>query len=98
MYFSPLRFFYCCASIRFPWSRGWVLLMGLLSGLFTSCDNPSERPPVASTHEAAGRSDAIAVRVEKKGHGYQLLRGGQPYFLRGGGGLQQFARLREAGG
>ena len=39
-----------------------------------------------------------AVRIEKTGHGYRLLRGGQPYFLRGGGGVQQFSRLQQAGG
>lgn len=40
----------------------------------------------------------VPVTVEKTPHGYQLLRGGQPYYLRGGAGLQQFAKLRAVGG
>jgi Glycosyl hydrolases family 2, TIM barrel domain len=48
--------------------------------------------------QAAPPQEVTAVRIEKNRRGYQLLRGGQPYFLRGGGGVQQFAQLRQAGG
>jgi hypothetical protein len=40
----------------------------------------------------------VPVVVRKTAQGFQLLRGGQPYHLRGGAGLQQFAQLRAIGG
>ncbi|GAB3859904.1 glycoside hydrolase family 2 TIM barrel-domain containing protein [Hymenobacter terrigena] len=66
-------------------------------GLLLGCSGPAERPPAAVQRGYSAKS-VVAVRVEKTGHGYRLLRGDQPYFLRGGGGLQQFAQLRAAGG
>ena len=38
------------------------------------------------------------VSIRKAANGYHLLRGGQPYLIKGGAGLQQFAQLRAAGG
>jgi hypothetical protein len=38
------------------------------------------------------------VSIRKAANGYQLLRGGQPYLIKGGAGVQQFAQLRAAGG
>lgn len=40
----------------------------------------------------------VPVRVVRTARGYRLERGGAPYFVRGGAGLQQFAALRAAGG
>jgi hypothetical protein len=45
---------------------------------------------------SAGRP--VVVRVEKKGGGFQLTRGGQPYFIRGAGGGGRKALLRQVGG
>lgn len=86
-----------CASIGLLIPRCPMWLLGAMLGLVASCGGPAERPPVAA-HGTAAPQGVMAVRVEKNGHGYRLLRGGQPYFLRGGGGVQQFARLRAAGG
>lgn len=38
------------------------------------------------------------VKVQKTPTGFQLLRDGQPYFIRGGAGLQRLGQLRQAGG
>ena len=40
----------------------------------------------------------IPVRVEKKGDGFQLMRGGQPYFIKGAGGDGSKPLLKEYGG
>lgn len=39
-----------------------------------------------------------AVRVEKKGRGFQLMRNGQPYFIKGAGGDGSKKLLRDMGG
>ncbi|WP_210519990.1 glycoside hydrolase family 2 TIM barrel-domain containing protein [Hymenobacter terricola] len=76
----------------------WVLLAGWGGALLTGCD----QTPAGADGRAASRvglpKEVVAVRVQKTAHGFQLLRGGKPYFIRGGGGLQRFAQLQEAGG
>ena len=50
----------------------------------------------SGTVEAAG---GVAVRVEKRADGtFGLIRGGSPYFIKGGGGAQHLDTLRRAGG
>ncbi|MFC6222603.1 glycoside hydrolase family 2 TIM barrel-domain containing protein [Hymenobacter artigasi] len=98
MFFSSRPSASSCAGLCI-FFRGWQLvLVATLASLLQGCGTSPQGPPVGATHEAAVSKAATAVRVEKTGHGYRLLRGGKPYFLRGGGGTQQFARLREAGG
>jgi len=46
---------------------------------------------------AARPSQVIEVKVQRTAHGYQLLRGGKPYFLKGGCGLQHYDYLRKSG-
>ncbi|MBF9238523.1 hypothetical protein I2I05_14045 [Hymenobacter sp. BT683] len=67
--------------------------------LFSSCNEA--KPPIAERYSAgpnAKPESVIEVKVDTTAHGFRLLRGGQPYFLRGGGGLQQYSQLRAAGG
>ena len=40
----------------------------------------------------------VKVQVEKTAAGYRLLRGGQPYSIKGGGGTSNLEQLRAAGG
>jgi hypothetical protein len=40
----------------------------------------------------------IEVHISKTPHGYRLMRGGKPYFIKGGAGLEHFERIKEAGG
>ena len=42
-------------------------------------------------------AEAIAVELEKTGQGWQLLRGGEPYFIRGAGGDASLQQLAAAG-
>lgn len=46
---------------------------------------------IATTH-------AGEVRITKKGEGWQLLRDGQPYLVKGGGGSRELASIARAGG
>ncbi len=46
----------------------------------------------------AARGDAVPVKIVPRGAGYELLRGGKPYFIRGAGGTDQMERLAAAGG
>lgn len=50
-------------------------------------DNPAADIPAGVT----------PVRIVRTSTGFQLQRGGQPYFIKGGGGLQYYDRLRAAG-
>lgn len=43
-------------------------------------------------------AEAIPVKLEKTGQGWQLLRGGEPYFIRGAGGSHSLGQLAAAGG
>ena len=46
---------------------------------------------------ATAMSQAIPVELEKTDQGWRLLRGGEPYFIRGAGGDFSLARLKEVG-
>lgn len=88
-----------------PWARWcWVLfLAGTV--LLGACNHIA---PAPLTAREGGQPRAIPagavpagvtpVQLVKNAAGFRLLRGGQPYFLRGAGGVQHFAQLREAGG
>ncbi len=43
-------------------------------------------------------ADAIPVELKQTEQGWQLLRGGEPYFIRGAGGTHSLADLAKAGG
>ena len=76
------------------WAGLWLLLV--LGASVGSCDNGSSSQKAQRVARPA--EGVVPVKVVKTAHGFQLLRGGQPYFLRGAGGLQQFEQLRQAGG
>ena len=42
-------------------------------------------------------ADAIPVELRKTGEGWRLLRGGEPYFIKGAGGTERLAKLAAAG-
>lgn len=46
----------------------------------------------------ADERQPVAVRLEQTAEGYQLVRGGEPYFIRGAGGDGSLAMLAKAGG
>jgi hypothetical protein len=41
---------------------------------------------------------AVKVEIKKTGKGFQMLRGGHPYFIKGGGGTSNFSTLASYGG
>ena len=54
----------------------------------------------ASLVAVGGSASAAAVKVQlvKTGGGWQLLRGGKPYFIKGAGGSYSLGALKAAGG
>jgi hypothetical protein len=40
----------------------------------------------------------IPVKIEKTKDGFQLIRNGQPYFIKGAGGTNYIEKLKEYGG
>lgn len=75
----------CCLSLL-------VIVVGV-----SACDQ-LRRGAAGVVDPAAPPPGVVPVQVHRTAQGFELLRGGQPYFLRGGAGLQQFAQLRAAGG
>ena len=84
-----------------PWHgpRGGLrLLAGLLALVLTACNRTAPASDANAASLPALGKGVVEVKVRKTAGGFQLLRDGQPYYLRGGAGLQQLAQLREAGG
>ncbi|WP_400190814.1 glycoside hydrolase family 2 TIM barrel-domain containing protein [Hymenobacter sp. B81] len=69
----------------------WVV-GGLLGGL-VACQRPLAEPP--QPRPPAG---VVPVKVEMRDGQARLLRGGQPYYIKGAGGLERLAAVRQAGG
>lgn len=58
-------------------------------------------PFIFATGSYQGSTQSLApvkVEIRKEGGNYQLLRGGQPYFIKGAGGTNYMDRLAEYGG
>ncbi len=53
---------------------------------------------VAPSVGADGPSRAIPVKVEKTDQGYRMLRGGEPFFIKGAGGRSYLDVLKSSGG
>lgn len=47
---------------------------------------------------SSGATDAVTTTVRKKGKGFQLVRDGEPFFVKGAGGRDHLDQLVEAGG
>lgn len=84
---------------RITHSRYWLLgllfliiicVLTFISGQPKQAKNRVSVPSAIPPH-------VTEVKVQRTAHGYQLLRGGKPYFLKGGGGLQYYDQLRAAG-
>ena len=74
----------------------WLIVTSAL--VLCSCGTKTPEDRAATGVPTAVPKGVVAVKIEKTARGFRLLRGGQPYFLRGGGGLQQYGQLRAAGG
>lgn len=72
------------------------LLAGIAGIVVSACGRPVES--TANEQPAVVPAGVVPVQVRHSPRGYELLRGGRPYFLRGGAGLQQLDKLRAAGG
>ncbi|WP_460612420.1 glycoside hydrolase family 2 TIM barrel-domain containing protein [Hymenobacter seoulensis] len=69
-----------------------ALLSVLTIYLAVGC-NPREEPESQSPPEGV-----VPVKLVHTPQGYQLLRGGKPYFIKGGAGLQRYDQLKAVGG
>lgn len=79
-------------------SRLFCCFFGGLSLLFWSgCDRVESRLP-AQTTASGDISQVIPVRIESTPAGFQLTRGGIPFRIKGGAGLQFYDKLKAAGG
>lgn len=80
-------------------SSAWTIaaLLPLFSSAACAAVQPAASAEVIPGLSSATTEGPIPVRVEKTGQGYTLLRGGEPYFVRGAGGHRELARLAEAG-
>lgn len=71
-----------------------ILLLSCFSLSVFSCNYKANQAD-ALTQVPIG---AIPVKIKKTDMGYELLRGGKPYFIKGVAGLQQLDRVKELGG
>lgn len=68
------------------WTHALALLIGTLA------------MTIVPTAARAGEPGPIPVRIERDGAGYRMLRGGEPYEVRGVGGSRRLELLAEVGG
>src|SRR5579871_2867025 len=75
------------------------LLLGACAGvLFGLSPLTLSGAPAQNTAASPTASAPSVVKVTQTGKGFALLRNGQPYFIRGGGGHHYLETLRAAGG
>lgn len=79
-----------------------LLLVFSFVGLAVACtEQKKERHASEQQNQAPNdttTNKVVPVRVVRKGNGYELQRGGKPYFIKGAGGLENFSLLKAAGG
>ena len=63
----------------------------LIIGWMSACSQPRKETETR-------RQSSRKVQIVRNGDGYRLLRNGQPYFIKGGGGYEHFDVLKECGG
>ncbi|WP_216726668.1 glycoside hydrolase family 2 TIM barrel-domain containing protein [Hymenobacter siberiensis] len=78
--------------------RGWVTFLLLVILSAEGCNTKSPENTTWLTPSTTRLQGVIPTKVEPTQGGFRLVRGGKPYYLRGGAGVQQIDRLREAGG
>lgn len=71
--------------------RGWHVLWGMLAVFVSVVAN-------ADDHELSEPGTAIPVELIEDDSGWRLLRGGEPYFIRGAGGNDRLDELAAIGG
>ena len=76
-------------KIHFSGALRLFLLLPL--AWLTACSQPSEEGKIRQ--KLNGK-----VQIVRSGNGYQLLRDGKPYFIKGGGGYTHYDVLKECGG
>ncbi|MBC3788890.1 glycoside hydrolase family 2 TIM barrel-domain containing protein [Spirosoma utsteinense] len=64
----------------------------MLIALSYGCQPRSKRPPNTNP------DPAVPTAIRWTGHTYALMRYGEPYFIKGAGGISHFEQLKEAGG
>jgi hypothetical protein len=80
----------CMGAIR-------LVVVGFLAlHLAAGCtDKSAEKNKMAAKKTS---NTVVPVRVVRTANGYELQRGGKPYFIKGAGGLEHFSQVRAAGG
>jgi hypothetical protein len=80
----------------------WLLCTLFIVGMAVSCTEQKRKTRVSEPQSRASNdttaSKVVPVRVVRVGDRYELRRGGKPYYVKGAGGLEQFALLKAAGG
>jgi hypothetical protein len=85
-------------SPTYPFLRVLSIVTCLLANnLLSSCQH-SPNPIITSVKPLQPAAGVVPVKVVQNANGYELLRGGKPYFIKGAAGLQHFDLLREKGG
>ncbi|WAC41962.1 hypothetical protein [Pedobacter sp. SL55] len=69
------------------------IIYGLVAAFFTF-----STAAIASKKIIGSKIDPIKVEVRKTEKGFELIRGGKPYFIKGAGGTSYFSRLAAYGG
>lgn len=67
----------------------WLLVLGLWG--LCSCHSTQQKQPLSTNL-------AVPTAIRFDGTSYQLLRHGQPYFIKGAGGVSHFDELKACGG
>jgi hypothetical protein len=78
--------------------RALSVAAGLLASFLIGACQYTPKSVIASTKPLQPAAGVIPVQVVHTANGYELLRGGKPYFIKGAAGLQHFNLLREKGG
>ncbi len=60
-------------------------------------DTPNPTSPADPAAHASTSAQAVPVALQEKGGRYQIIRAGEPYFIRGAGGTHNLALLAETG-
>ncbi|MBC8035432.1 MAG: hypothetical protein H7Y03_14885 [Chitinophagaceae bacterium] len=74
------------------------LRYSLLSMVLVSCMFCTKVPGIREPDEDGNSTKPVKVKITKTVSGYQMLRRGQPYFIKGAGGSNYFDRLASYGG
>lgn len=80
--------------MHFPTRLYYFFWLSCIAIVFFGCRSDSKK----AANLASVPVGVVPVQIKKTETGYQLLRGGKPYFIKGVAGLQQLDRVKELGG